>query len=78
MSISLESVARTRLHFARLAVACMRDAFNGVDRVADLPAYIAWRREQLRASLAGECDHSFTFRQMAHFFETGECIALLA
>lgn len=77
MAFKPETIIATRRHFARIGVRCIRAAINNVDRVNDLPRYIAWRRAGIRASLAGESDNSFTFWQHAHYLETGECVPFL-
>jgi hypothetical protein len=72
-----QAIAATRQHFADNALACIAEAESGAVRVGDLSSYIAWRRESARAALAGEHDHTFTFRQHAHYLQTGECVGLL-
>lgn len=72
------AVLKTRQHFAAISFRCIVDAESGATRVNDLESYVAGEWEAIRASLAGENDSSFTFRQMVHFFETGECVPLLA
>jgi hypothetical protein len=75
---SPETVQRTREHFADIGRACIADAVSGETRVNDLPSYAQWREDGIRADLAGEHDHSFTFRQRAYWLETGISVALLS
>jgi hypothetical protein len=73
-----EIIERTRQHFADLNRRCIEEALSGETPVNDLPRYIAWREEGIRDGLAGLSDHTFAFRQMAHYFATGECIPLFS
>lgn len=72
-----QAITATWQHFADNALACIAEAESGAARVNDLPAYVAERREFARAALAGEHDHTFTFRQHAQYLQTGECVGLL-
>lgn len=72
-----ETILATRQHFADLALRCIDEAESGVVKVNDLPSYVAWMRQGAVDSLAGCSDHTFTFRQYAHYLETGVCVGLL-
>lgn len=68
---------RTRNHFARIHIYCIRQAKGGTIRVNDLPAYIAWHLQLLRDVRAGKQDHTFTLRQYADYLRTGTTKPLL-
>lgn len=72
-----QTIIATRQHFADMQERCIDDAEDGITAVNDLPSYIARCEEERRAFLAGEYDHTFTFRQHAHYLQTGECLGLL-
>lgn len=79
MSVELtaETVQKAREWFAANARACIADAQLGAFRVNDLPRYVAEREQYAVDALAGAYDHTFTFRQLAYWLQTGECVALL-
>lgn len=68
---------QTRLYFAMIAQECIEGAMRGDFHVNDLADYIAWQNEAIRSGMAGEADHTFTFRQHRHYLATGECVPLL-
>lgn len=76
-AIPQAAILQAREHFAQIGRDCIAEAESGEVRVNDLASYREWRREGIRAVLAGEEDHTFAFRQMAHFFAFGECVPLL-
>lgn len=73
-----ELIIKTREHFVSVERACIEEAVSGKVRVNDLASYIQWCERNIEAHLAGQSDHTFTFRQYAHYLETGQCVALLA
>ena len=77
MAYSQEVIQQTREHFADIYRRCIEDARNGTSKPNDLPSYIKWREDAIEDTMAGRYDHSVTFRQMMHYFATGECLALL-
>lgn len=72
-----DATIRAREHFAAIDLACIAEMESGEVRVNDPAAYRAWCLERRDATLAGANDHTFTLRQIAHYFRTGECVALL-
>ncbi len=73
-----EATLATREWFAENALACIDDAKSGRVHVNNLERYVEWQHECMRAALAGENDHTFTFRQRRQFIQTGRCDPLLA
>lgn len=78
VTITAETIERTRGYFADLCTECIHDAQSGKTFVNDLARYVAWQ-EQLSADyLAGKGDHTLTFLQRAHWLQTGECVPLFS
>ena len=75
VTITPETTQATRQHFADLYQRCIDEAAAGV---TDLDRYVTWRREAIRASLAGEHDGSLTFLQRALYLQTRQSVAILA
>lgn len=73
-----EIIKRTREHFAQIGRDCIAEAVSGEVKVGDLAEYVAWREQGIADDIAGKNDHTFTFAQMAHLFDTGECVPLFA
>jgi hypothetical protein len=69
-----EAILATRQHFADIHQSCIDSAKAGKFYVNDLERYIAWQEQSRKASLAGEYDHTFAFRQRAWWIQTGECV----
>lgn len=66
----------TRQYFADLSRACIDEALSGDVQVNDLPSYVQFHERLICAFLIGDYDDTFTFRQRAHFIQTGECLGL--
>ena len=64
-------VRATREHFAETSRAAIEDIRNGTTPVDDPDGTIAWFEEGIRSGLAGESDHTVTFRQRAIWVQTG-------
>lgn len=76
--ISTEAIQRTREHFADISRRCIEDAQAGRTHVNDLSSYVIYHEQAIADTRAGAYDHTFAFRQMAHYFDTGHCVALFA
>lgn len=76
-NITQETILLTRKWFADNALACIAEVEDGSVKVNDKESYYIWCRKRHDASLNGDNDHTFTFRQRAWYIQTGECIALL-
>ena len=75
-----ETVQRTREHFRDNALACIAEVESGavvLPSHTSLESYRAWRLAEAAEAMSGAWDHTFTFRQMAEYLETGVCRALL-
>jgi hypothetical protein len=72
-----ELIVKTREHFAEIERKCIEEAISGKVRVNDLPRYIEWCEQNIVDHLAGKNDHTFTFRQYAHWLKTGDCVPFL-
>lgn len=70
-------IQRTREHFANSAEACIQEVLSGQVKVNDMDRYIKWRKEQKQEALEGKYDHTLHFKQVAHYLETGETLAIL-
>lgn len=77
MNLSLETMHATRQWFADNALACIAEVESGNVRVNNRDRYLAQCRERHDEALAGKGDHTFAFRQRAHYMQTGECVPLL-
>ena len=77
VDLTPEIIQKARQHFADNAQGCIDEVLSGEVRVNDRDSYFQWQRERMADSLAGNYDHTFTHLQMAYYFQTGECIALL-
>lgn len=67
----------TRQHFAENCKACIEEVKRGEVQVNDPEAYFAECERLAKEHLRGKWDHTFTFRQYAHFLRTGESVPLL-
>lgn len=74
---SEEIILKTRSHFIDIYKRCINEAVTGQVRVNDLEDYKSWNLKKIEDMEAGKGDHTFTFLQMAHYFETGICVPLL-
>lgn len=77
VTLTEESIQKTRKWFADNAQACIDEVRYGKVKVNDPERYFAWCEERVSDAIAGRSDHTLTFLQRAHFIQTGECIALL-
>jgi len=66
-----ELVRATREHFAAISRTAIEDIRNGTTPVDDPDGTIMWFEEGIRSGLAGESDHTVTFRQRALWVATG-------
>jgi len=78
MVYSTGVILATRTHFIRICSDCIEDAVSGKQKVNDLPNYVLQQTQEMVNIGSGRYDHTFTFLQMAHYIETGECVPLLA
>lgn len=76
--ITNETIAKTRVHFARIHRACANDALNGNVKVQDVDSYVNWQVQCEGDMLQGSNDHTLTFLQMAFYIQTGDCAGILA
>lgn len=76
--LSMEAIQAARQFFADNALACIAEVESGAVRVNDREAYFAWNRQAHADALAGKNDHTFTFRQRAHFIQFGEMVPLFS
>lgn len=79
VELTPETIRNTRVHFARIQIACAKDYYGPGKRGEQLghpPEDLArFRRrswDNLKAGLRGDFDHTFTFLQRAHWLQTGE------
>lgn len=77
VTLTQETILKTRQYYADNAEACIAEAVSGEVRVNDLPSYIIRCEQRGADSLAGKNDHTFTFIQMAWYIQSGECVSLL-
>ena len=77
MKLSPETIHATRQWFADNALACIAEVESGDVRVNNRERYFAQCRQRHADALAGKGDHTFAFRQRAHYIQTGECVPLL-
>jgi hypothetical protein len=68
---------RTRQHFVDGYRECIAQALSGELKVNDLGSFLSWQEANIASMLAGESDHTFAFRQRAHYLATGESVPLL-
>lgn len=76
VTITPETISRTRAHFADNQRECIKDAQSGEMYVNDLNNYIKYTLETIAHIEAGGWDHTFTFLQRAHWLQTGIDIPL--
>lgn len=77
VTLTCEAITEARQWFHDNALACIREMERGDVRVNNPAEYRVWREEQAKAALAGEIDHTLTFRQHAYYIQTGNSIAIL-
>lgn len=77
-TLSPESIQAARQWFADNALDCIAEVESGAVRVNDRESYFAWKRQEREDALAGKNDHTFTFRQRAHYIQFGEMVPLFA
>lgn len=77
LTVTSESIHAARQWFAENALACIAEVKSGAVRVNDPEKYFVQCMRRHDDALAGRSDHTFTFRQRAHYIQTGECPALL-
>lgn len=73
-----ETILATREHFADLSRATIDEIRTGVTKVDDPAGTIAWLEDGIRSGLAGESDHTVTFRQRALWIQTGDMPPIFA
>ncbi len=73
-----ETILKTRKWFHDNSLECIEEVKSGKVRVNNPEAYFAERLQNAKDSLAGKHDHTLTFRQRAHFIQTGDCPAILS
>jgi hypothetical protein len=87
VTLTAETIQRTREHFAENKRACARVCVEygqhgplqeGGFHVNGREEYVAQCARDAEAFLAGEYDYSFTFAQRAHYLQTGESIPLFS
>lgn len=75
-----ETIQKTREYFHDNALACIAEVESGaviLPSHTSFESYAASCRRRAEAWMRGDNDHSFTFRQMAEYIETGTMRALL-
>lgn len=77
VTITPETVARTREHFVANKRECIAAAQCGEMYVKDIASYVQRTEETIAHIEAGGWDHTFTFMQRAHWLQTGVDIPLL-
>lgn len=77
VTITEETILKTRQWYADNAQACIDEAVSGKVRVNGLSEYIEWRRQGAADTLAGKLDHTFAFIQIAYYLQTGISVPLL-
>jgi hypothetical protein len=71
------TIQATRQWYADNALACIAEVRSGAVRVNDPEGYFLECRQRHADALAGKWDHTWAFRQQAHFIQTGESVPLL-
>ena len=69
--LKAETIQSTRQWFADNAFACIAEVRAGKVTVNEPETYFAWCEQRAADALAGKCDHTFAFRQRAHYIQTG-------
>lgn len=77
MKLTPETIHATRQWFADNALACIAEVESGDVKVNNRERYFSQCRQRHADALAGKGDHTFAFRQRAHYIQTGECVPLL-
>ncbi len=77
MNLTPETIQQTRQWYADNAMACIAEVQEGRVRVNNPESYFARCLQDRADAMAGKFDHSFAFRQRAHYFQTGECVPIL-
>lgn len=77
MTFPAHVIEATRRHFHDLSLLCMAEAAEGIFRVNEPDEYYATCWRLAGEHLSGKWDHTLTFRQYAHYLQTGQCVALL-
>lgn len=75
--LTQESIQAARQWCHDNAMACIAEVESGDVRVNDPDSYFVSQRKHAQAALDGEFDHTWSFRQRAHFIQNGYCPALL-
>ncbi|MAM84313.1 MAG: hypothetical protein CL472_06535 [Acidobacteria bacterium] len=73
-----ETITATREHFADISRATIDEIRTGVTKVDDPDGTIAWLEDGIRSGLAGDSDHTVTFRQRALWIQTGDMPPIFA
>ena len=77
ITFTADTILQTRKWFADNAKGCIAEVKSGAVRVNDPDEYFAKCEADVVRALNGGFDHTVTFRQRAHFIQTGECVAIL-
>lgn len=77
LELTDDAIIAARQHFAGIHDECASGAKGGLFSVYNLDEYVVEQGRLKEQSLNGDFDHTFTFLQMAHYFQTGNCVALL-
>ena len=72
VTLNIETMRATREHFAESSRATIAEIVAGTTKVDDPEGTIAWLEDGIRSDLAGEGDHTVTFRQRALWIQTGD------
>lgn len=72
MMFTEETIMKTRQWFHDSSLICIEEVKSGKFKVNNPEKYFAERLQNAKDSLAGKHDHTLTFRQRAHFIQTGE------
>ncbi len=78
MSLTDETIQKTRKWFSDNAIACIEEAKSGKVYVNNLESYINLEEQLARDYIEGKNDHVLAFLQRAYFIQTGECVPLIA
>lgn len=72
-----DAIQATREHFAQIHRQSAQDAQTGKLRVNDVPSWTNAELDAADACLAGDYDHTFTFRQHREWLMSGVFLPLL-
>lgn len=77
ITITNETIMKTRSHYINNCNACILQADSGIFRVNDLMKHREWQKRWIRHIANGESDHTLAFLQHALWLQTGKMEAIL-